>query len=169
LTRLAARLDISPADLETRLGKPVTALVRTEAKDWIKKLREMANEVAPSHKVRYGLWPGAREDQEAAYLGQKRDEGAQLAFKLFNGDEVSGTISEFTPYTITLTTAAGDTMVLRKLAVVYYRQTAAGTGPAIANVGKDSADHLHEPEIDSDRAGEPARPEADNMDRDRGV
>jgi len=163
-------LGFAQEQLEEQLGKPVSSLSRTDAKEWIKKLREMAAENATGGKVHYGHWPGSREDEEAAYLGKQRDSSSVLRFKLFNGDEFTGTVAEFTPYTITVRTLpGGEEMVLRKLAVVYYRQT--GEAPAPEQSAEQVA-HSHQPEesgLDSDRPDEPASPEGDNMDEDRGV
>jgi sRNA-binding regulator protein Hfq len=134
LQRLGFRLEMDQAQLEERVGKPLAALTRIEAKDWIKRFRDQAEEASPTGKVAFGQWPGTREDQEAIYLTQQRDEQATLHFKLFSGEEFTGQITDFTPYTITIQTNDGD-MVLRKLAIVYYRQapeTPATPAPAKA-------------------------------------
>src|SRR5437870_2839279 len=71
LMRLAARLEIEQAKVEESMGKPIQALSRVEAKEWIKRLRDMAEEIGgatPGSKVRFGQWPGSREDREALYL-----------------------------------------------------------------------------------------------------
>lgn len=193
LSRLAMRLEIDQQQMEVRIGKSLASLTRPEARDWIKKLRAIADEIAPSQKVHYGVWPEAQEDREAAYLRQQRDANARFTFKLFNGEEFSGTLSDFTPYTITVKPeGTEDEVVLRKLAIAYYRRT--GTAAEDANYvastqageellvpagveastqGHDHArDDHHQPldaGLDSDRAGEPDVAEEDNMDEDRGV
>jgi sRNA-binding regulator protein Hfq len=184
-------MEILQEQLEERVGKALPALTKPEAKDWIKRLRAMADEIAPTQKIRFGQWPEGREDREAGYLKEQRDAGAALTFKLFNGEEFTGKISDFTPYTITISLAnAGEEVVLRKLAIAYYRrlpdgETQADTdkAPASSKAGKKSsrgkkASHDHttddarqpiESGIASDRVGDPDVPETDNMNEDRGI
>ena len=186
LRRLAAKLEIAPEQLEERIGKPLTEMNRPEAKDWIKRARGMVEELAPSRKAPYGQWPEAREDQEAAYLKSQQEAGSYFVFRLFNGEQFGGTITDFTPYTITLKQHSdGDEVVLRKLAVAYYRRTEApseevaekgvdGAKPTRARTRRGTAQEQehHQPldtGVDSDRAGEPSTPERDNIDEDRGV
>jgi transcriptional regulator with XRE-family HTH domain/sRNA-binding regulator protein Hfq len=215
LGRLAVKLEIDAAQLEERLGKKLSELTRPEAKDWIKRVRAMAEEIAPGKKA-YGQWPGGQMDQEAQYLAAQKEAGAHFTFKLFNGEELSGLISDFTPYTITINTGgSGDDLVLRKLAIAYYRRTPAPTAasetpapspkrtrqtkakteeqavepapttppimstdappntptetPVGAGAETPNPVDAQQAGIDSDRADEPATPEADNMDEDRGV
>lgn len=195
LARLATRLEIDQAQMEAQIGKGLSALTRPEAKDWIKKLRAIADEIAPTQKSRFGAWPGGEEDREAAYLREQRDAHATFAFKLFNGEQIDGTITDFTPYTITVSTGDGEETVLRKLAIAYYRRTGQSEGGASGDASASTApeqsgeaspalqanepaahnhaaDDHHQPldtGTDSDRAGEPDAPEGDNMDEDRGV
>src|SRR5438477_3077500 len=129
LMRLAARLEIEQAKVEESMGKPIQALNRMEAKEWIKRLRDMAEEIGgatPGSKVRFGQWPGSREDREALYLARYRESGATFSFKLSNGEEFRGTIADYTPYTITVKLDGQDELVLRKLAIAYYRQAPEG-------------------------------------------
>jgi len=157
LMHLSQRLQIAPEQLEERVGRPLATLTRPDAKEWIKRLRAMADEIAPTQKIRFGQWPEAQEDHEAAYLREQRDAGAPFMFKLFNGEQITGTVSDFTPYTITIRTDAGEEMVLRKLSIAYYRRQSA-------------PDHQpSEDGINSDHAGVPAVPSEDNMDEDRGA
>lgn len=125
LVHLGMRLQIDNTQLEEQVGKSLSTLKRAEAKGWIKKLRGMADEVAPSTKVRYGQWPDAKEDREAIYLREQKEAGAAFLFKLFNGETFTGTISDFTAYTITVKQDNED-VVLRKLAIAYYRQMSNG-------------------------------------------
>jgi sRNA-binding regulator protein Hfq len=196
--RLTARLEIEQAKVEESMGKPIQALSRVEAKEWIKRLRDMAEEIggtAPGSKVRFGQWPGSREDRETLYLARFRDSGTVFSFKLFNGEEFRGTIVDYTPYTITVRLDGQGEVVLRKLAIAYYRQAPEGAAQVVtapegteagakaeptpkASARKKSAEdqeasqEQHQPVdegLDSDRAGEPGSPEADNMDEDRGM
>ncbi|MBF6613688.1 MAG: helix-turn-helix transcriptional regulator [Chloroflexi bacterium] len=127
LLRLTTRLEIDQEQLEKRIGKSLSMLTKPEAKEWIKRVRAMADEVAPTRKVHFGQWPEGREDREAAYLREQQDANAPFVFTLFNGERFNGVITDFTPYTITINHAAtGEEVVLRKLAIVYYRRTANG-------------------------------------------
>jgi sRNA-binding regulator protein Hfq len=125
LVHLAARLQIDSTQLEEQVGKSLSTFTRVEAKEWIKKLRGMADEVAPGTKVRYGQWPEAKEDLEALYLSEQKEAGASFLFKLFNGEEFTGSISDFTAYTIKVKQDNED-VVLRKLAIAYYRRLLTG-------------------------------------------
>jgi hypothetical protein len=185
--RLAARLEVSQEQLEERLGKKMNTLTRPEARDWIKRVRAMADEIAPSRKVRFGQWPEEQEDMEAAYLREQREAGAPFVFKLFNGEEFRGVITDSTPYTITIRSDDGSEVVLRKLALAYYRRLPEGevqpaakkatrgrgkTAAASEQSAHDERNNHHQPldeGVDSDRVGEPVTPERDNMDEDRGV
>ncbi len=131
LLRLTTRLEIDQEQLEKRIGKSLSALTRPEAKDWIKRVRAMADEVAPTRKVHFGQWPEGREDREAVYLREQQEANAPFVFTLFNGEHFNGVITDFTPYTITINdSATGDEVVLRKLAIAYYRRTANGDAQA---------------------------------------
>src|SRR5262249_35771300 len=80
-------------------------------------------ETSPGGRVSFGQWPGSHEDREATYLEQQREASATLQFKLFNGEQFRGQLVDFTPYTITLKLDNSEEIVLRKLAIVYYRQS----------------------------------------------
>jgi sRNA-binding regulator protein Hfq len=197
LRRLAAKLDIEMEQLEQRIGKKITDMNRPEAKDWIKRARAMVEELAPTRKAAYGQWPEGREDQEAAYLRAMHEAGAYFTFKLFNGEQFEGVIADFTPYTITVKPHGdGDELVLRKLAIAYYRRGTPSERPAeeapkaeakprarssakakaAARAEAPAHDHARDDaaqpvgsDIGSDRVGEPVLPEIDQMDEDRGV
>lgn len=182
LERLASKLEIEITQLEERIGKKVSELTRPEAKEWIKRIRAMAEEIAPSKKSAYGQWPGGHVDQEASYLATQKEAGAYFRFKLFNGEEISGVITDFTPYTITVSSnGTSDDTVIRKLAIAYYKRgepTAAAEPAAAApkrtrtTKAQAAAAEASQPvqdEVGSDRPTEPTTPEIDNMDEDRGV
>lgn len=132
LARLAVRLEIDQEQMESRIGKSLSALDRPGAKEWIKKLRAIADEIAPTQKVRFGMWPEGQEDREAVYLREQRDAQSYLTFKLFNGEQIGGVVSDFTPYTITIkqSNQGEDEVVLRKLAIAYYRRSESANQPA---------------------------------------
>lgn len=187
LMHLAGRLQISQDKLEERVGKAISTLTRPDAKEWIKRLRAIAEEIAPNQKIRYGQWPEAHEDREAAYLREHRDAGAMFTFKLFNNDQITGTITDFTPYTITIKANDEEDVVLRKLAIAYYRRLAdsgsSDTEQQANNtiddaIEQDQTAHNHarddhhqpmEDRINSNHIGTPDIPEEDNMDEDRGA
>ncbi len=188
LLQLAQRLDISQEQLEERVGKSLATLTRPDATDWVKRLRAIADEIAPASKVKYGRWPDSNEDREATYLAKQRDANTTCVFHLFNGEEFSGAVSDFTPYTITIRIAnSQEEMVLRKLAIAYYRciptNSLDGSDPAASDTEAQSStqeepqrvhtrdDHHQSLDkgIDSDRAGQPEVPQRDKMDEDRGI
>jgi transcriptional regulator with XRE-family HTH domain/sRNA-binding regulator protein Hfq len=177
LVHLASRLDVTREQIEERVGRPLAGLSRSDAKEWVKRLRAMADEIAPSARSRYGRWPESQEDREAVYLAHQQAEGAPLTFKLFNGESFTGNIIDFSPYTITIASESGE-VVLRKLAVAYYSRE--GRSESVTATGESGPPREHDHErddahqpldrgTDSDRAGVPDEPEIDNMDEDRGV
>lgn len=183
LERLAAKLEIALDQLEERIGKRVADLTKPEAKEWIKRVRGMAEEIAPSKKSTYGQWPGGQVDHEASYLAAQKEASSYFRFKLFNGEEISGTIAAFTPYTITVNTGADEDTVLRKLAIAYYRRGAPSseqsppTAPKRKRAAKavpqaaaeEESAHALEDGLSTDRVGDPETPELDRMDKDRGI
>jgi transcriptional regulator with XRE-family HTH domain len=179
LLNLAQRLNITQEQLEERVGKSLATLNRPDATEWVKRLRAIADEIAPTQKVKYGRWPDANEDREASYLAKQRDAGAACVFRLFNGEEFSGSIADFTPYTITIKVAdKSEEIVLRKLAIAYYRCTPASDGTNGTTTMQEEQSHNHARDdhhqpidrgIDSDRTGQPNKPEKDQMDEDRGM
>src|SRR5437868_11513437 len=107
--RLAARLNLSTARLETQFGRPLNDITRFDAREWIKHLREEAAQKAPPSKVHFGQWPGLKDDLEAVYLGEQKAAQAAFRFTLFNGQTFEGPIIDFTPYTVTVAeTATGE-------------------------------------------------------------
>ncbi len=137
IMRLAARLNLSTAQLETQFSRPLADITRFDAREWIKQLREEAATKAPPSKIHFGQWPGLKDDLEAVYLNEQKTTGAPFRFVLFNGEALEGPISDFTPYTITIAeTETGNQLVLRKLAVAYYRRLGEGDGPV--NAGEES-------------------------------
>jgi hypothetical protein len=155
LQRLGVRLEMEQPQLEERVGKPLTELTRTEAKDWIKRFRDMLEESSPAGRVSFGQWPGSHEDREATYLAQQRDAGAMLEFKLFSGEQFKGKLVDFTAYTITIMTDGGEEVVLRKLAVMYYSQA-----PAVGTNGATPPPAAAKPEAEPAASEAPAPPKS---------
>lgn len=62
-------------------------------------------------------------DIESAYLRKQRDLRVPLRFTFINGKEYTGTVVDFTPFTIhIIEEESGEEIILRKLAVAYYRK-----------------------------------------------
>jgi len=129
IMRLAARLNLSTTQLENQFGRPLADITRFDAREWIKQLREDAAAKAPPSKIHFGQWPGLKDDLEAVYLTEQKQAAAPFRFALFNGEVLEGRIVDFTPYTITLAEDdEGRHVVLRKLAIAYYRRLGNGDG-----------------------------------------
>jgi transcriptional regulator with XRE-family HTH domain/sRNA-binding regulator protein Hfq len=124
LLRLGARREMSREAIETRIGKPLDQLTRPDARQWIGTLRnEDASDVSVARSSL--ALPEVIDAFESEYLREMRDRGTPLHFLLFNGQQLTGTVVEFTPYTITIKDSeSGDEVTLRKLAIVYYRKEA---------------------------------------------
>jgi hypothetical protein len=105
----------------------LSEVTRFDAREWIKRLREDAAAKAPPSKIHFGQWPGLKDDLEAVYLRDQKGNGAPFDFALFNGEVLKGPIIDFTPYTITIAEdGTGNHVVLRKLAIAYYRRLGPG-------------------------------------------
>ena len=127
IMRLAARLNLSTAQIETQFGRPISEVTRFDAREWIKRLREEAATKAPPSKIHFGQWPGLKDDLEAVYLKEQKESAAPFHFTLFNGEVLKGIIIDFTPYTVTMAEdGTGNHIVLRKLAIAYYRRLGPG-------------------------------------------
>ena len=139
ILRLAARLGQSTTQLEEQFGRPMADITRFDAREWIKQLREEAAAKAPPSKIHFGQWPGLKDDLEAVYLSEQKAAAAPFRFTLFNGQMFEGALIDFTPYTVTLAElGSGDHIVLRKLAIAYYRRLGNGTD-AGADLGEDAS------------------------------
>jgi transcriptional regulator with XRE-family HTH domain len=67
-------------------------------------------------------------DIESAYLRKQRDLKVALTFTFLNGKEYTGVVVDFTPFTIhIIEEATKEEVILRKLAVAYYRKSDALT------------------------------------------
>lgn len=142
LLRLGARREMSREAIETRIGKSLDQLTRPDARQWIGTLRnEDASDVSVARSSL--ALPEVIDAFESEYLREMRDRGTPLHFLLFNGQQLTGTVVEFTPYTITIKDSENnDEVTLRKLAIVYYRKEA-GDG---SDSESDSEDQEQEPE-----------------------
>lgn len=62
-------------------------------------------------------------DIESAYLRKQRDLKVALKFTFMNGQEYTGVVTDFTPFTVHIQDATtGEEIILRKLAMAYYRK-----------------------------------------------
>ncbi|HEX2910566.1 MAG TPA: hypothetical protein VH186_07135 [Chloroflexia bacterium] len=62
-------------------------------------------------------------DIESAYLRKQRDLKVPLKFTFMNGEEYTGVVIDFTPFTVHIVNQEnGEEMILRKLAMAYYRK-----------------------------------------------
>lgn len=62
-------------------------------------------------------------DIESAYLRKQRDLKVPLKFTFMNGKEYTGVVTDFTPFTVhILDQTTGEEVILRKLAMAYYRK-----------------------------------------------
>ena len=62
-------------------------------------------------------------DIESAYLRKQRDLRVPLTFTFLNGKEYTGVVTDFTPFTIHIQdVSTGQEVILRKLAMAYYRK-----------------------------------------------
>ncbi len=62
-------------------------------------------------------------DIESAYLRKQRDLKVPLTFTFLNGKEYTGVVTDFTPFTIHIQDVdTGQEVILRKLAMAYYRK-----------------------------------------------
>jgi len=69
-------------------------------------------------------------DIESAYLRKQRDLKVVLTFTFLNGKDYTGVVTDFTPFTIHIQEAeTGQEVILRKLAMAYYRKADAATPP----------------------------------------
>jgi hypothetical protein len=159
IMRLAARLNLSTAQLEAQFGRPLSEVTRFDAREWIKRLREDAAAKAPPSKIHFGQWPGLKDDLEAVYLRDQKESGAPFDFALFNGEVIKGAIIDFTPYTITIAEDGTDNhVVLRKLAIAYYRRLGPGGDGAAA--GEETSPNGREAEaVDRAPFEGPAQPQ----------
>lgn len=121
LEGLLTRLGRTREALETELGKPFADLNRVEASKLLKELQiEVRTNAAERHRP---YLPEAIDEYELRYLAAARDAGATLHFKLFDNSTLSGQVTGFSPYTITVHEANGNDTTVSKLAIVSYTRT----------------------------------------------
>ncbi len=123
LEGLLKRLNRNVADLETEIGRPVADLDRPTASELIKKLQAEAAQAGPVNRHRAYL-PEAVDAYEAQYLSAAQEQKPVLHFTLFDGTSLSGQVTGFSPYNITIRRPDGSETTLNKLALVSYTKEA---------------------------------------------
>jgi len=62
-------------------------------------------------------------DIESAYLRKQRDLKVPLKFTFLSGQEFTGVVVDFTPFTVhIIDSTSGEEVILRKLAMAFYRK-----------------------------------------------
>jgi sRNA-binding regulator protein Hfq len=117
------------AALEQELGKPLEEMTRTEASQLLNQYQRILAESrastqadSPLPKRKRAYLPEGVDEFELEYLTAQQESGAVLRFSLFNGQQVSGQVIGFGPYSITIREKdTGDEVTLQKLAIAHYR------------------------------------------------
>lgn len=113
---LARRLGLEESTLIEQIGGPLDALNQSTARAAITKLRQTMEETG-TWRPRVGEGP----DQEGEYLSKLRQQATPIEVLLFGGKRLRGLIEDFTPYAMRLRGDDGSEIMVRKLAVIYYR------------------------------------------------
>jgi transcriptional regulator with XRE-family HTH domain len=116
-------------DLEQELGKPLENLTRKEASTLLRQYQKLLSEArAPESPIeekakrRRAYLPEGVDEFELKFLTSQQEAKALVHFTLFNGEEFTGHIIGFGPYSITIRESrSGDEVTLQKLAIAYYR------------------------------------------------
>ncbi len=127
LERVAMVLGMDREALEREIGTPLEQLTRREASRW---LGEFQGRIAQSRGARLpaetrhrAYLPEAIDAYELEYLTQQQQAGVPLTFTLFDGRILTGAVTGFSPYVITIREVdSGDELSLQKLAIAYYRR-----------------------------------------------
>ena len=118
LRDLLQRLGRPESELQSELGKPLTALDRLQASKLLVDLQpELRSSTAERHRA---YLPEAVDQYELKYLTGVRDAGGTLTCKLFDDSTVVGTLTGFSPYALTLQCEDGSETTVNKLAIVSY-------------------------------------------------
>jgi transcriptional regulator with XRE-family HTH domain len=129
LNLAAGQFDKDRAALEEEVGKPLEELNKREASELLNhyqkllaeaRASESPDEDAPKRKRAY--LPEGVDEFELEYLTSQQEVGTLLSFTLFDGQQLSGKVIGFGPYSISIREAEGeDEVTLQKLAIAYYR------------------------------------------------
>jgi transcriptional regulator with XRE-family HTH domain len=118
LQTLMKQLDVTSAQLELEVGKPLAELDRTEMSGLLRSLQEKSRSLTAERRRAY--LPESVDGFEARYLSQVQEAGDIVTFTLFDGKTDAGQVIGFGPYSITIRTPDGTERTLNKLALVSY-------------------------------------------------
>lgn len=131
LQNLLSRLGRTEQSLEAEIGKPLADLDRIQASRLSMKLQEeLRSGSAERHRP---YLPEAVDQYELKYLTSAREAGAFLQLRLFDNTALTGRLTGFSPYSLTLAQDDGSEITVNKLAIVWYTRTA----PTPAANGKE--------------------------------
>jgi transcriptional regulator with XRE-family HTH domain len=132
LQTLLTRLGRTEQSVEAELGRPLAQIDRLEASRLLVQLQtDLKKSTAERHRP---YLPEAVDQFEYRYLAAARDAQATLRFKLFDESNLTGKITGFGPYSITVQQSDGSETTLNKLAIVSYTRT---SGLTSATNGKE--------------------------------
>jgi transcriptional regulator with XRE-family HTH domain len=126
LQTVMRQLDVTPAQLEAEVGKPLAELDRTAMSGLLRSLQDKARDLTAERHRAY--LPESVDTFEARYLAEAQAAGAVLCFTLFDGGTDEGQVIGFGPYSITIRTSDGAERTLNKLALVSYTRQPSGAG-----------------------------------------
>jgi transcriptional regulator with XRE-family HTH domain len=121
---LLRQLDLTPAQLEVEVGKPLAELDRTAMSGLLRSLQDRTRDLTAERHRAY--LPESVDTYEARYLTEAQAAGAVLRFTLFDGGTDEGQVIGFGPYSITIRAPDGAERTLNKLALVSYTRQPSG-------------------------------------------
>lgn len=129
LNLATGQFDKDRAALEEKVGKPLEQLTKREASELLNHYQKLLAEAKASQspeedvpKRKRAYLPEGVDEFELEYLTSQQEAGTLLRFTLFDGQQLSGKVIGFGPYSITIREAeAEDEVTLQKLAIAYYR------------------------------------------------
>ncbi len=140
ILRQGHRAGLDEDAIAAEVGLPLTELNRSQAREWIRIMRERAATITGDTR-RSESATRLPDDREPQYLAQQREAGAIFTFTMFDGQLFTGQIKDFTPYTIVVMGDDGNDVVLRKLGIAYYQKV--GTGQPLAVLSAAAQDKPH--------------------------
>lgn len=130
LIQIAANLGQTREDLETAVGKPMSAWTLQEAREQLHhyetQLTAQKENRPPGTRRSRSDVPEAVDTFELNYLQARQEAGDRLTLTLFDGSEKNGRLVGFSPYTLVIEDADGAEVAIHKLAIAYYTVTAQG-------------------------------------------
>jgi transcriptional regulator with XRE-family HTH domain len=126
LQTVMRQLNLTPAQVEAEVGKPLGELDRAEMSGLLRTLQDKERVLTAERHRAY--LPESVDTFEAKYLSGVQESGAVLRFKLFDGGTDEGQVIGFSPYSIMIRTPDGAERTLNKLALVSYTRRAGDSG-----------------------------------------